>query len=445
MHYYRKSFRSAWVAATLLAFSHTALSSAFALHEQNASGLGEFYAGAGAIAEEASTNFYNPAGLVMLPGTQFSFSAVNINNSVSFDGTTAYQTNLGSPVPPGGLYTGSDGASGSAGRLVPAFHVSHLITDKIAAGFSATAPYGLATSYDEDSIVRYQAVLSDLKTYNLGPSVAYKVMPWLSLAAGFDAQYAEVELSSAVNYTPVAVPNASTDDISKNTADSWGWGWHAGALAMISPQSRVGLNFRSNIEHHFSGNSVLDSSNGDRLASSHVDGDMDFPWMFDLSGVHAFNEKWSVLGSVSYTHWSSISGLELNNVVIVLPNGDPHTGTVVDELDFDDSWSAFAGIRYAFNPTVMMKLGGGYDQTPTDTKERDLRLPDSDRWIASLGLRFTPPKADKVSVDIAYARLFAVDADIHKSMPAEGNPVNTAEGTITGHADLIGAQLTLRI
>ena len=42
----------------------------FALIEQNASGMGNAYAGGAAIAEDASTIFFNPAGMTYIQGTQ---------------------------------------------------------------------------------------------------------------------------------------------------------------------------------------------------------------------------------------------------------------------------------------------------------------------------------------------------------------------------------------
>lgn len=431
------------VAGALLAFTHSALSSGFALHEQNASGLGEFYAGAGAIAEEASTNFYNPAGLVLLPGTQISISGVNVMSSFTFEGDTEYRTNFAPTTP----FVGSGHASAGTSRLVPALHVSQKITDKLAAGISFTAPFGLATEYDAESIARYQALKSDLMTMDIGPSLAYRVMPWLSIAAGFDAQYAKLQISQAVNYTIGQTPTPETDSTSSNVADSWAWGWHLGAMAIISPKSHVGLNFRSNFEHDFTGNSRFKDADGNLVAESHVTGTADFPWLIDLSGSHAFDDKWTVLGSVAYTHWSSISQLQLENASVYIPTSGPTTGTSTDPLNYENSWSAFAGLRYQYNRAVMFKIGGGYDQSPTQDADRDLRLPDSDRWVASAGIRVIPPGAEKVSIDVAYARIFANDADIDKTLDV-GSPTtitNTADGKVIGHADLIGAQLTLRM
>src|SRR3546814_15188409 len=52
--------------------------SAFQLTEQNASGLGNGYAGSAAIAENASTIYFNPAGMTRLPGVNVSLGAVSV-------------------------------------------------------------------------------------------------------------------------------------------------------------------------------------------------------------------------------------------------------------------------------------------------------------------------------------------------------------------------------
>src|SRR2546421_12180730 len=81
----RTSFRRTPVAAALAALSLAmmvtdARGAGFALQEQNASGLGHAYAGGAAAAEDVSTIFFNPAGLVRLQTTQ----AVVAGNVICF-------------------------------------------------------------------------------------------------------------------------------------------------------------------------------------------------------------------------------------------------------------------------------------------------------------------------------------------------------------------------
>src|SRR3546814_864825 len=75
----------------------------FQLLEQNASGIGNAYAGSAAIAENASTIYYNPAGMTRLPGLNVSGGLVGIKPSFKFDdnGSTG----------PGGLPLGTNNRS----------------------------------------------------------------------------------------------------------------------------------------------------------------------------------------------------------------------------------------------------------------------------------------------------------------------------------------------
>ena len=57
----------------------TAAAAGFQAWEQSASGLGVAYAGSAAVANDASTVFYNPAGMANLPGVHFSTGVVGVN------------------------------------------------------------------------------------------------------------------------------------------------------------------------------------------------------------------------------------------------------------------------------------------------------------------------------------------------------------------------------
>lgn len=61
-----------------LAFSGSASAAGFQLLEQNASGLGNAYAGSAAVAENASTVYFNPAGMTQLQAREFSLGVSGI-------------------------------------------------------------------------------------------------------------------------------------------------------------------------------------------------------------------------------------------------------------------------------------------------------------------------------------------------------------------------------
>src|SRR3954447_13992078 len=104
----RRTRVAAAVGGSLLAIAAgQALGSGFALQEQNASGLGHAYAGGAAAAEDVSTIFYNPAGLVRLQSMQFVLAANAICPSAKFHDSGSSQAAFGQPL--GG--TGGDAGS----------------------------------------------------------------------------------------------------------------------------------------------------------------------------------------------------------------------------------------------------------------------------------------------------------------------------------------------
>src|SRR5512143_2797779 len=116
--------------------------SGFQLVEQNASGMGNAYAGQAAAAEDASTVFFNPAGLTHLPRLQVVAALNFIRPSSEFEnrGTTppTLQPTLGG--------TGGDAGSLS---LVPNGYVSfETVPGMIWTGIGVNVPCGLVTEYD---------------------------------------------------------------------------------------------------------------------------------------------------------------------------------------------------------------------------------------------------------------------------------------------------------
>ena len=79
----------------------------FALIEQSGSGMGNAFAGSSAIAEDASTIYFNPAGMTYIEGTQLVGALHLIKPSAEFN-------NNGS-LPGGGRLLG--GSGGDAGDL----------------------------------------------------------------------------------------------------------------------------------------------------------------------------------------------------------------------------------------------------------------------------------------------------------------------------------------
>src|SRR5512133_1892441 len=84
---FRKKMLSCSVAGALLAMAGNAAASGFGLLEQSASAMGNAYAGGAAAGEDASTIFFNPAGMSRLSGKQVAVALHAIRPSAKFSGS----------------------------------------------------------------------------------------------------------------------------------------------------------------------------------------------------------------------------------------------------------------------------------------------------------------------------------------------------------------------
>src|SRR5207249_3280501 len=153
---FRKTALSLAVAGAFTGSVSQAHASAFALIEQSASGLGNSYAGAAAVADDASIIFYNPAGMSLLPaGMQVSAGLALINLSVKF-------SDSGSTAPAGIASLGGNG--GDAGDLsaVPNVYFAMDVAPSWKFGVGVSVPFGLKTEYDSTWVGRFQGIKSDI-------------------------------------------------------------------------------------------------------------------------------------------------------------------------------------------------------------------------------------------------------------------------------------------
>ncbi len=436
----------AWsVAAACAAMTTGVHASGFQLTEQNASGLGNAFAGQGASAQDASTIFFNPAGMTKLPGKNVVGALNAIRPSAKF-------TNNGSTNAP--LQPTLGGSGGDAGDLafVPSAYFSWQLSPNLFAGVSIDAPFGLKTEYDTNFAGRFHAIESDLKTINVNPSVAYKVNDMFSIGAGVSYQRVEATLSNAVNYSAAAfgaggapalaaVGGRGREGIATVAGDDTGWGYNLGAMIDLNAQTRVGLAYRSSIRYTLEG-SVSFSDRPALLAAGLPDGpvraDLELPASASLSLFHKVNPKWDVLADVGWTDWSVLKSLDVRR-----SSGAPLSTT---PLNWKDTWRAGVGANYHYNDQWTLRFGVAYDQSPVNAADRSPRVPDQDRRWVAIGAQYRISK--QLAVDIGYAHLFMNDSGVNlcRAAQAAANPAacagkNNLVGTFDNKVNILAAQV----
>ena len=420
-------------ALMLVAFSGAASASGFQLLEQNASGIGNAYAGSAAVAENASTIYFNPAGMTQLQDREISGGLALVKPSFTF-------SNNGSNV---GATLGGAGNGGDAGGLaaIPNGYLSWALTKDLYVGVGVGAPFGLRTEYDGSWLGAAQATMFDIKTININPSVAYRVNDKVSLGGGLNWQQIKAEYTRQAGISAGSSLVKSTMKLEDNA-----WGWNAGALFTLSPSTNVGFSYRSQIKYHTNGDVKL-SSDGSPLGNgtlaafvtgggeSNIKADLAVPDTFIMSVSQKLSDKWEMLGDVSRTGWSSIPKVD------IMRTSGVKAQTL--ETDFRDTWRVALGANYKYNDAWKLKFGVAYDQTPVKRAESRLTsLPDNDRVWFSFGTQWTPNKVSRLDLGVTY--IYVRDSKINNDQTtAQAIPRGVVTGEYEGNIWLLGAQYSM--
>jgi long-chain fatty acid transport protein len=401
----------------------------FGLIEMTASSLGNAHAGGAAIAEDVGTIFYNPAGLTRLPGRQFSLAGTGILPAAKFD-------NQGS-VTAGGPLSGGNG--GDAGGLagVPGLFYAMDAAPNIRFGLGVFVPFGLKTEYDDGWVGRYQALRSELKTINVNPVLAYRISDAFSIGGGISAQYADVNISSALDFgtvcvgalgaancAPIGYLPQQKDGAVKIDGTDWGYGFNLGALFSPSNTMRYGITYRSKISHELSGGNARFSKPADlpaplaaspNFTDTSVKASLDLPESVNLSAYADLDSEWSVMGDINWVRWSRFEELRVHRA-----NG---AADLVTPEQWRDTWRVSAAANYRYNNEWKLRGGIAYDQTPVKDEFRTPRIPDNDRTWLAIGAQYKPSKQS--TWDFGYAHLIVKDSTMNKT----DSPIS---GTLTG-------------
>lgn len=459
----------------LLGFQKTLHASGFALIELNASGQGNAYAGAAAGTNNASIIYFNPAGMMKLERDQLVIAGHYIGPGASFsnDGSSIAAIYSTASVPPSPDLTGGDDDGGSS-AFVPNLYWVKTISDSLKFGLGVNSPFGLATEYEKDWVGRYHGVLSDLKTVNINPSLAYRINDKVSIGGGLNLMLGTVELTSAVDMGSVCVGGAMAGGATLNFAlggctldgaapqtldgfaelegdnyDELSTGFNLGITIEATSQTTIGVSYRSEVEMKVTGDAEFTVPTSSPtlnavIAGSVVDGEglfsdtglkstVDLPASFSVSVAHK-RGKITYLADATWTSWSSFEELR-----IIYDNLD-QPDTVTPE-EWDDTMRYSIGIDYQYSDKWILRTGIALDETPVPSAElRTPRLPGNDRKWLSFGFNYTVNQA--MSFEVGYSHLFIDDAKIKSEFESTFPTLRaTLEGEYEADVDILSAQL----
>lgn len=375
--------------ASILAITN-ANAAGFQLREQSAAAQGNAFAGATAGAENPSYAFFNAAGLTRQKGVQ-------VNLGGTYIAPAAEAHNISGT---GGGGTGEQHNIVHA-AVAPNGSMSWQLDDKTVLGLGLNAPFGMITKYDANWAGSAHGNTSRFHSIAVTPMAARKVTDKLSLGAGFVVEHVRARLTSKAGGMYDTAVHGDTTDI----------GYQLGAMYEFTPDTRIGVGYRSEMKHKIKGQ--MDSTMAGPAHSfmnQDINCDLDLPATLSLGAYHKLNDKWELMGEYQRTYWSSFDRLDFVGEETGHPSTKSHIISRVYENWRDTNFYAL-GASYQIDNQWKARFGVAFDQSAVKRADRTPRIPDSDRIWYSFGLSYQ--YNDNLSFDMAYTYIQAKDAVVN--------------------------------
>ncbi|MFC3627602.1 OmpP1/FadL family transporter [Vogesella amnigena] len=446
----------------LMGVSAATLASGYHFGTQSVSSQSTANASA-AEAADASTIFYNAAGMTKLEGTNFSGALNLVAPSVEYSNATGNYTTAGTPRPIGAAISGANSGKITEDLVaVPHLYLTHKLTDRVVAGLGIYVPFASETEYQRNSVLRYNLNATSLKTIDFNPTVAFKLNDQHSVALGLTAQYAKAHLRQYANFGSGLGANGVYDGFADVDGDDWGYGYNLAWLWDVDANTRIGVNYRSEIEHNLSGtakwqrgtDALLGAGGAPGVVSNLVKSlfpdeeaasiKITTPESLSLHAMRKLDPKVTLFGDVTWTKHSRFSSAQLKYATSKAAAGQSDT-TYLNPA-WKDTYKISLGGAYQYSDALQLRTGVAYDKSPVpDDDHRLATLPDNDRIWLSFGGRYNLNKAS--SIDFAYSYIFIKDAKANvdgrcltqgQSTCVSSQTVGTAE--YDSHAQILGVQ-----
>ncbi len=356
------------------------------VRENSAESVAMSYAGNGSRASGPNTVFANPAGMTLVKGSEWEAGAVVILPSVQFNGVARAG---GAPI------AGNNGGNSGRVALIPNLYGVFELGGGFSAGIAVTAPFGNAIEYDKAWYGRYLGTKTSALSADINPNIAYRIDDIWSIGAGVSAQYLKLDVTSAIDQAAMFGPG-TPDAFYRFKAHDWAFGFNAGILAAFENGTRVGLTYRSAIDHDIAGSldftgasPLLGLMNGPASAKTRL------PATTGLSVTSAIDPDLTLAADLQFTQWSVFKDVVIQSQNAPFANSE----------GYRDSWMIAVGGSYRLDENWSVKSGIAFDETPVISRFRAVSLPDGDRYLLGFGASYQ--LNESMAVDGAYGHSFS--------------------------------------
>ncbi|MBQ3695384.1 MAG: outer membrane protein transport protein [Alphaproteobacteria bacterium] len=384
---------------SLLLASTASWAGGYQLQEYSVTSAGRAFGGAGIVGDDYSAIAFNPAGMTLKQsGMQLGAMAMDIHSNMN-----------------GHLDDGP--RIGDKGKLRNFKIIPHgfgqYAYKNWRIGVGVYAPFGLGTYYNKSWFGRTHALTSEITAIDINPSLAWKPLEWLSIGAGFIFERMEARLTNSTN------PYVRDGKMSDMNADGWGHGWNAGIMISPTKTTRFGIAYRSPVVQNIKGKHHLQhplAGNLEGISSTKL---VD-PEHIQLTAYQEVG-KFGLSAMARWTRWSRFDLLSIDSTALAPLGASP---SQVNE-SWRNTWTISGGVDYHYCKNLTFRTGLAYDQGAVkDPEHRTARVPDANRWIASIGASYMK---GNWQFDASYFHMFWGKARVNSRASKTGT--STIHGT----------------
>lgn len=420
---------------------------------------------AAAEAADASTIFYNPAGLSKLDSSQISVNANIVFPSIRYEADSATDF-TGIPV------QGSKSGKITKTTVAPHVYGAYKANDDVTLGLGVYVPFGSATEYEKDSVLRHNINKLGLTTIAIEPVVAWKLNDRHSFGAGIIAQHTSAELrkyadwgiqqkaeAKASGKPDAAIAAAIQADGHADVKGSdWGFGYQLAWMWDINDRVRMGVNYRSKVSHTLEGTAewAADGAVAKQAWAANKLAPLGYtanekasvkivtPESLSVHGMYKVSDKTDLFGDVTWTRHSRFNKAELvfeNTKKTVNGNSDRTTITP----NWRNTYKIGLGGSYQISEPLQLRAGIAFDKSPVRNADYRMNsLPDGNRIWFSVGAKYQLGKNHVI--DAAYSHIHINDT-VYRTGKASGNDVDSrgaSSARFKNKADILGLQYTYK-
>ena len=404
----------------------------FALFQQGTAAMAQGNAFV-AEANDPSAIFYNAAGITQLKRPTFYNALVFLYPTRHYDGPFGQSADTNHRF----YHTG-------------AFYFTYPFHERVVFGLGLFNPFGLSTAWPPTWAGRYLTIYSQVRTYNLNPTLAIKLLDNLSVGLGANVMWSSVTIKRKL---PVVIPTRTGPLVLPDgelTLKGFGTGFGVNCGVLYEPVRgvKLGFAFRSEtyVGHQGQVDIALPAFPGLK-ANTSIDGSagLNYPpnATFGVS-VNRF-KPFTFNLDATWTGWSSYDQLQVNLNNVILVGGKP-TSVLTQPKNWNDAWAIRFGVNYAIKEKIKLRAGYIFDMTPVPDSTFDPQVPDSNRHVFSCGADYKfEYKFFKGTVGLAYTFLFQETRTKNNLLATNGVPVafnNQANGIYRGNNHSLGISIS---